>query len=141
MGITQRNAGQFGSNAMFADSLRGYASPTASFQLTPELSRVLRYLTSLLYHYDRSFEAKRLGFALMGISRLSSDLPEMRELIGNITVKARDAWGDINGQELSMCLHGTLFVSMVKPAKMNSHYWTWNERNCQLRRHDVDALG
>ena len=33
---------------------------------SPELKRVLVYVTSLLNHYEGPFEAKRLGFAMMG---------------------------------------------------------------------------
>lgn len=113
MGVTQRNAGlQYDAshnsrNPRYTGSF--YGNTQSSYQLTPELTRVLRYLTTLIFHYDQSFEAKRLGFALMGISRLSSDLPEVCELVGNITVKANDAWGDLNGQELSMCVHGKAY--------------------------------
>ena len=42
----------------------------------------------------------------MGISGLSSDVPEVQELVGKIALRAKDAWGEISSQELSMCLHG-----------------------------------
>jgi hypothetical protein len=62
---------------------------------------VLPCLTgSLLDSYGQPFEGRRLGFAVMGISGLSSDVPEVQELVGKI------AWGEISSQELSMCLHG-----------------------------------
>ena len=39
-------------------------------------------------------------------SGLSSEVPEVQRLVGQIAAKATDAWGDITSQELSMCLHG-----------------------------------
>ena len=38
---------------------------------------------------------------------LSSEVPEVQRLVGQLAAKAQDAWGDISSQELSMCLHGT----------------------------------
>jgi hypothetical protein len=61
---------------------------------------------SLLDSYGQPFEGRRLGFAVMGISGLSSDVPEVQELVGKIALRAKDAWGEISSQELSMCLHG-----------------------------------
>lgn len=63
-------------------------------------------LGTLLDTYDHPFEARRLGFAVMGISGLSSDTMEVQRLVGQLAKKAKGAWGDINSQELSMCLHG-----------------------------------
>ena len=37
---------------------------------------------------------------------LSSSVPEVQDLVGKIAVRAKDAWGEMNSQELSMCLHG-----------------------------------
>ena len=37
---------------------------------------------------------------------LSSDVPEVQRLVGQIAAKAVGAWGDVSSQELSMCLHG-----------------------------------
>lgn len=80
------------------DSLKGRASP--------ELRKVLTYITSLVTHFDVPFEAKRLGFALCGLSSISYELPEVQRLVSELAIKTRDCWGDISGHELSMCLHG-----------------------------------
>lgn len=83
-------------------------------EISLELSRVLEYLSTLLQHYDQSFEAKRLGFAMMGLNHLSSSVPEVKKLLEIIAIKANGAWGEINGQELSMCMHGKFVLRCQK---------------------------
>ena len=72
----------------------------------PEVLRVLNYIGDLLDSYNQPFESRRLGFAVMGISGLSSEIPEVQVLVGKLAKRAEGAWGDLNSQELSMCLHG-----------------------------------
>ena len=47
---------------------------------TPEVLRVLKYIGELLDCSDQPFEGRKLGFAIMGISGLSNDAPEVQEL-------------------------------------------------------------
>lgn len=42
-------------------------------KITPELQSALKYISSLLDHFEKPFEAKRLGFAMMGLSRLNGN--------------------------------------------------------------------
>ena len=85
---------------------------------SPELIRVLRYIGSLLENYNQPFEARRLGFAVMGMSGLSSEIKEVRNLVDIVAARAKNAWGEINSQELSMCLHGTWFVYLLFNARL-----------------------
>ena len=39
-----------------------------------EVLKVIKYIGSLLDSYDQPFEGRRLGFAVMGISGLSSEV-------------------------------------------------------------------
>lgn len=82
-------------------------------RVTTELQATLAYVSSLLEHLEGPFEAKRLGFAMMGLSRLHVELPETRSIVQQLTLKATDAWGDVNGQELSMILRGEPALSRV----------------------------
>ncbi|KAJ1430810.1 hypothetical protein B484DRAFT_479103 [Ochromonadaceae sp. CCMP2298] len=91
------------------------ASSTGKSTYTPELQRVLRYLVTLLQHFQAPFEAKRLGFAMLGLSRLDAELPEVGALLGELTAKAQSAWGEVNGQELSMILHGLVGLQSDHP--------------------------
>ena len=73
----------------------------------PEVRRVLKYIGSLLQHHNNGqFEAKRLGFCLTGITCLSSDIPEVDEIINELSKKSTIATGNVSSQELSMILHG-----------------------------------
>ena len=74
--------------------------------LNPEVTRTIKYITSLLQHYDQPFEAKRLGFAMVGLSRLSGHIPEVQQLLTALAARAKGAWGGLTDQELSMALHG-----------------------------------
>ena len=74
--------------------------------LSAELKRVLAYLGSLLDTFNQPFEARRLGFAIMGLSGLPGHQPEVLHLVGQLSARAEQAWGDLNSQELSMCMHG-----------------------------------
>ena len=47
---------------------------------------------------------------------LSSDEPKVQELVGKIAKRAKDAWGDITSQELSMCLHGVCVLAPYLPS-------------------------
>jgi hypothetical protein len=91
----------------------GFAAGSTSTSLgaprvTVELKRAVVYLTSLLKHYTGPFEAKRLGFCLIGLTGIPNDLPEAKELVEALVEKANSAVGPITGQELSMCLHGLI---------------------------------
>ena len=76
------------------------------FRMSPELRRVLVYLTSLMQYHDGPFEAKRLSFAVCGLASMTHDSPEVLGLITQLANKTVGAWGTISGHELSMCLHG-----------------------------------
>jgi len=92
-----------------------FKSNRLSDDFTPELQRVLHYVISLMQHFEKPFEAKRLGFAMLGLSRLNADLPEVSILLEELTKKAQSAWGDVNGQELSMILHGLVGLQSDNP--------------------------
>jgi hypothetical protein len=77
-------------------------------RVSVELKSAILYLTSLLKHYTGPFEAKRVGFCLIGLSGIPNDLPEAKELITELTKKTESAIGDISGQEMSMCLRGLI---------------------------------
>eukprot|EP01038_Epipyxis_sp_PR26KG_P005889 gene5889-8124_t len=88
---------------------KSWVSSRSSFSgstLSVELRKVLVYLASLLNHTKKPFEAKRLGFAMMGLSRLSSDSMEVKLLLRSLQNHTSFDDGPINGQEISMCLHG-----------------------------------
>ena len=42
----------------------------------------------------------------MGLSGLPGNQPEVLHLVGQLSARAEQAWGDLNSQELSMCMHG-----------------------------------
>ena len=88
-----------------------HASPT----LSPELLRVLRYLGTLLDAYNQPFEARRLGFAIMGLSGLPGGQSDVLALVGQLAARAEGAWGDLSSQELSMCLHGLTGLTSDTP--------------------------
>ena len=80
-----------------------------------EVLKVLKYIGTLLDSFEQPFEGRRLSFAVMGISGLSSEVPEVQRLVGQLAAKAHDAWGDISSQELSMCLHGLAGMKSESP--------------------------
>ena len=41
--------------------------------------------------------------------------PEVQRLVGQLAVKAQDAWGEMSSQELSMCLHGLAGIESASP--------------------------
>ncbi len=83
----------------------------------PEVRRVIKYISSLLQHHGNgNFEAKRLGFCLTGISMLSSDIPEVEDLINELSKKCAVATGSVSSQELSMILHGMTNMDSDKPS-------------------------
>lgn len=84
--------------------------------VSPELRRVLKYLTDLLEHFDQPFEAKRLGFAMNGLTRLSTHTEEVTALVYALAKRSTNAWGDISGQELSMCMRGLMNLGSDSPA-------------------------
>lgn len=79
-----------------------------AIRVSTELKGAIVYLTSLLKHYTGPFEAKRVGFCLIGLSGIPNDLTEAKELIAVMTEKTKAAVGDISGQEMSMCLRGLI---------------------------------
>ena len=66
--------------------------------LSVELKHVLAYLGSLLDTFNQPFEARRLGFAIMGLSGLPGNQPEVLHLVGQLSARAEQAWGDLNSQ-------------------------------------------
>ena len=106
------------SMALFGLQRMGSKSTNKRFSTSdskPEVFRVLKYIGDLLDSYNQPFEGRRLGFAIMGISGLSSEMPEVQELVGKLAKRAEGAWGEINSQELSMCLHGLAGLKSDSP--------------------------
>jgi len=97
-----------------------HAGPASSAigaqKVSPELKRVVRYITSLLVYYKGPFEAKRLGLAMMGMIGLPADLVEVEELTSELALKAADAVGRMSSQEMSMCIHGLVHCRPDKEA-------------------------
>jgi len=83
-----------------------------------ELRRALSYIKSLMQYQEGPFEAKRLAFATCGLASVSCDIPEALEVIAELAKKSKDAWGDVTGHELGMCLHGLSGMrSDLKPVR------------------------
>jgi hypothetical protein len=63
------------------------STPLGARRVSHELKKVVRYLTSLVDHFSGPFEAKRLGFCLVGLTGLPNDLIETSDLIDAIVKK------------------------------------------------------
>lgn len=71
-----------------------------------EVREVLKYISALLRDHTGPFEAKRLSFAILGLSGLSSKTAEVKEILAELVTKAASHTGSMTGQEVSMTLRG-----------------------------------
>ena len=76
----------------------------------------LKYINTLLKNYTGTFEAKRLSFALLGLTGLSSRTQEVKDLLGVLATQAATCTGSMTGQEVSMSIRGLVGMDSDDPA-------------------------